>query len=255
MSDNKSRDIFYGVVAIATLIVALIGATLAYFSISTNSDEGAVNAKAAKITVEYEDGKQVSMAAQNLIPAKWEEVVKKVYERITLTDEGGARPNVCIDDNGKEVCSIYRFSLKSDVATDFVAKLNTEYNGFERLSYAVRDVTNRAWIKLNGNDETLGLNACDADDSTDAGECFTGSGDTKTYSANNPKAINSLFGYNTDNTFKTINIGNTEQTYDIVLFLQENDENQNYEQGKEFQGTIYVETTGGADRITGFVNE
>lgn len=29
MSDNKSRDIFYGVVAIATLIVAILGATLA----------------------------------------------------------------------------------------------------------------------------------------------------------------------------------------------------------------------------------
>ena len=28
MSDNKSRDIFYGVVAIATLIVAILGATL-----------------------------------------------------------------------------------------------------------------------------------------------------------------------------------------------------------------------------------
>jgi len=44
MKDNKSRDIFYGIVAVATLIVALIGATLAYFSISTSSNEGVVNA-------------------------------------------------------------------------------------------------------------------------------------------------------------------------------------------------------------------
>ena len=45
MNDSKSRDIFYGVVAIATLIVAVIGATLAYFSITANSAEGAVNAE------------------------------------------------------------------------------------------------------------------------------------------------------------------------------------------------------------------
>ena len=69
MSDNKSRDIFYGVVAVATLIVALVGATLAYFSISANSSEGAVNATAAVVSIEYNDGQQVSAQADELIPA------------------------------------------------------------------------------------------------------------------------------------------------------------------------------------------
>ena len=57
MNDNRKRDIFYGVVAVATLIIALVGATLAYFSISVRSSEGAVNATAAIVSIEYNDGK------------------------------------------------------------------------------------------------------------------------------------------------------------------------------------------------------
>ena len=70
MSDNRKRDIFYGVVAIATLIVAIVGATLAYFSITASSSEGAVNAKAATVSISYDDGKQVSAAADKLIRIK-----------------------------------------------------------------------------------------------------------------------------------------------------------------------------------------
>ena len=55
-TDNKGRDIFYGIVAIATLIVAIIGATLAYFSVTASSNEGAVNATAKVISIEYSDG-------------------------------------------------------------------------------------------------------------------------------------------------------------------------------------------------------
>ena len=69
MSDNKSRDIFYGVVAIATLIVAILGATLAYFSITAKSNEGAVNAKADVVSISYNDSQQVSANADKLIPS------------------------------------------------------------------------------------------------------------------------------------------------------------------------------------------
>lgn len=254
MSDNKSRDIFYGVVAIATLIVALIGATLAYFSISANSEEGAVNAKAAVVKIEYNDGQQVTMAANNLIPSSWD-VVKRAYDRAkdSFNDEGSMDSNLCIDDLNQEVCSIYRFTLKSDDPRSFTAKLNTEHNGFQYLDYAVRDVNSGTWIKVAGNDEIAGLNACDADASTDAGECFTTSGANKTYSTTTPKAVNSLFGYNNDNSLKTVEIGSTEQKYDIVLFILENNDDQNIDQGKQFQGTIYVETTG-TNIITGTMN-
>ena len=79
--DGKTKDIFFGIVAIATLIVAIIGATLAYFSITASSNEGAVNATAATVSINYNDGQQVTAQAKNLIPAT-PEVVKKVYEKL-----------------------------------------------------------------------------------------------------------------------------------------------------------------------------
>ena len=46
MENRKGNEIFLGVVGVATLLVAIVGATFAYFSATTNSDEGAVQAAA-----------------------------------------------------------------------------------------------------------------------------------------------------------------------------------------------------------------
>ena len=41
--DKKGNGLFLGIVGVATLIVAIIGASFAYFSIQASSEEGAVN--------------------------------------------------------------------------------------------------------------------------------------------------------------------------------------------------------------------
>ncbi len=115
MNDNKSRDIFYGVVAVATLIVALIGATLAYFSMNASSNEGAVNAKAAVVSIDYKDGQDLLMQAENLIPSAFD-VVKTIYERNLATKinpqytdaDAARRQDLCQDghDSNYDVCSI-----------------------------------------------------------------------------------------------------------------------------------------------------
>ena len=46
MENKKGNGVFLGVVAVATLIVAIIGATFAYFSITAQSAENAVNLSA-----------------------------------------------------------------------------------------------------------------------------------------------------------------------------------------------------------------
>ena len=133
MSDNKSRDIFYGVVAIATLIVAILGATLAYFSITAKSNEGAVNAKADVVSISYNDSQQVSANADKLIPSSLD-IVKKAYEKAkgdgTFGSEGALADNVCVDTNGRQVCSIYRFTVSSDTSRTMIATLNSELNTF-----------------------------------------------------------------------------------------------------------------------------
>lgn len=255
MSDNRKRDIFYGVVAVATLIVALVGATLAYFSISAGSAENAVNATAATVSIDYQDGQQVTAQATELIPATLS-VVQQAYANSSANfgTENAMKGNICIDSYNKQVCSIYRFSVSSNEARQVSATLNNESNGFTYLSYAVRDVTNGTWLTLDdeGN-QFLNLNACDQTTENEVTDCSVTSEGTKTYDT---KASNSIFGKTLeDNTtkFLTKEVSATAQVYDVVLFINENDQNQNVDQGKQYLGTIIVDVVDGnsTGKITG----
>lgn len=270
----KSRDVFYGIVAIATLIVAIIGATLAYFSITANSAEGAVNATAATVSINYFDGQQVTAQAKELIPATLN-VVKTAYLNAIASPDGDGvieedDPNACIDSNDREVCSIYRFSINSDTSRTVVAKLNNEHNEFTYLSYAVYDHTANAWIKLEGNKESRSTYSCDntnliegTEDKDTSDDCFTlNSFNEKEYRNATPgtvnTAVNSLFGIVENNETNALEFGKrivsaAPQVYDIVLFIEENEANQNIDQGANYKGTIVVEVTdsGASGRITG----
>jgi len=46
MENNKGRGIFYGVIGVATLVVAIIGATFAYFSAQATTNNDAITAGA-----------------------------------------------------------------------------------------------------------------------------------------------------------------------------------------------------------------
>ena len=121
-NNGKGRDIFFGVVALATLIVAIIGATLAYFSITASSNEGAVNATAKVVSIDYYDGQKVTAQANELIPADFVEVVQRVYEKVFVeTEKSDPEKNLCTDTNGEQVCSVYRFSISSDAGIDITA--------------------------------------------------------------------------------------------------------------------------------------
>lgn len=258
-NDNKGRDIFYGVVAIATLIVAIIGATLAYFSITASSNEGAINATAATVSIEYNDGQQVSAQADKLIPATLD-VVKKVYEETiaNLTTEDYDSSNACIDHNNRQVCSVYRFTVSSDAERSITATLNNEHNGFQYLSYAVYDVTKKQWLKLNDEgSEDLALTACSNENDTEEDDCFT-TNPIKTYVSN--RSINSIFGYTLEGLNKvnqSKKVTSEISEYELVLFIKENDTNQNIDQGQQYRGTLIVEVLDGGSngQITGCVGD
>lgn len=279
----KSRDVFYGIIAIATLIVAIIGATLAYFSITANSAEGVVNATAATVSITYFDGQQVTAQADELIPATLDVVQKAYAEALKSADSDGKieedDKNVCIDSNDKQVCSIYRFSINSDTQRTVTAKLNNEHNEFTYLSYAIYDVSNSTWLTLQGTGTEAVLsrpiNKCDNTnyveeapaegeekqlDKTD--DCYAvNEFNEKIYTNPEPgvlnSAVNSIFGLTTDAedkpAFTTKLVSAVPQVYDVVLFIKENDGNQNIDQGANYRGTIVVEVTdsGSTGHITG----
>lgn len=263
-NDRKTKDIFFGIVAIATLIVAIIGATLAYFSITASSNEGAINATSAIVSIEYNDGQQVTAQADELIPADFLTVVKPVYEAnvrdAAFSDNLADTGNICIDSNSKQVCSAYRFTVTSDLERTITATLNNESNGFTYLHYALYDVTNKKWFSLTDEEEDYysSINKCDNKSEVAEEKCFTEVEGKKTYLETSK---NSIFGKTLNGgalpVDKGVEIAASTQVYDLILFIREINENQNIDQGKQYSGTIIIDvsTDGANGSISGCVGD
>ena len=250
--DKKSREIFYGVVIVATLIIAIVGTTMAYFTYRTSSPDDAIKAHAADINIAYNDGNQVTAQADKLIPSSLS-VVKKVYEsRIASITNTANTSNACIDTAGRQVCSVYRFSIKSNANIGVYALLNSEYNDFTYLAYAVKDVTNNKWLTMNPNansqNQFIKIAKCNNNNDNPKDNCYNDVNGKKLYSTN-PQANNSIFGYDSGMSPQNQIIPSTEYVYDLVLFIYENNKDQNIDQGKQYLGTINVQATDDIEAI------
>ena len=97
MEKEDKRGIFFGVIGVLTLIVAIIGASFAYFSINAKSDKDAVKVKAASVQIVYDDGEKI--AIENLIPST-EAVAQETVRRAAAgeSDSEGNNYVSCRDD-------------------------------------------------------------------------------------------------------------------------------------------------------------
>ena len=119
MENSKGRGIFLGVVSVATLIVAIIGATFAWFSASVGSGENDVNLTAyqfdAKLTVE-----RVFPTAENaskkIIPFVPDKVLREGPENKinNMNYALNEATNKCVDSSGYLVCSLYKITVTNN---------------------------------------------------------------------------------------------------------------------------------------------
>lgn len=119
MENSKGRGIFLGVVSVATLIVAIIGATFAWFSASVSSGENDVNLTAyqfdANLTVE-----RVFPTAENaskkIIPFVPDKVLREGLENETnnMNYALNEATNKCVDSSGYLVCSLYKITVTNN---------------------------------------------------------------------------------------------------------------------------------------------
>ena len=182
--------------------------------------------------------------------------MQALNNQVNNNDPEAERTNVCTDSNGMEVCSIYRFSLKSDLTRNAKATLQSELNEFEYLSYALRDVTNGSWVVLDANTsaQSVPLTKCDNSDGEPTRRCYN-TNDTTGAKEYNGIAKSSIFGYDSSSDFAIKTVGTTKQEYDLIIFIKENNQNQNVDQGKHFSGTLIVDIIDeGAGRVTGEAN-
>lgn len=137
MENRKGSGIFLGVIGVATLIVAIIGATFAYFSATANSAENAIGAQSTTLALGFEETK-VNLRT-HLIPATTQ-IAK--YAALEQTVVGDAKNNQCIDDVANEVCSYYEFMVGNPnftTAQNVYATLNIQTNSFTNLFMTIVD--------------------------------------------------------------------------------------------------------------------
>ena len=139
--NENGRGIFYGVIGVATLVVAMIGATFAYFSASANTANNALSATAANITLAM--GTPVTTGLKsNIIPVDETKQGFATGGYIGVgpsdTDDADTLNNPknknCVDDDGNEFCSVYTFTLKNPSTTTaqkVYAKMDVVTNTFQ----------------------------------------------------------------------------------------------------------------------------
>ena len=218
MENNNGRGIFYGVMGVATLVVAIVGATFAYFAASANGTTGAAAANSASVsgTLKIDDvGKVI---ATDLIPATIE-TVKTSFGQTGTGNKGKCRGASAANHDGDYgMCSYYTFKITntSDVATQVYLTLKTDSNNFDSsFKYCVYE----------GTDTTTTTHACTTVPST--AEQFT-----------------------------SVNLAATEgtKTYTIILYYENTDSDQTSAgSGKAYSGTVQASTSNGTDKIVGYI--
>ena len=119
--ENNGKGIFYGVIGVATLIVAIIGATFAYFTATTASGQyvtGTAATAGLAVTVTRLTGHSTADTAENyvMVPQKDAYLNLAINGVTEEVGEEGAKQEVrraCIDTAGSLVCSIYKITVEN----------------------------------------------------------------------------------------------------------------------------------------------
>lgn len=247
MENSKGRGIFLGVVSVATLIVAIIGATFAWFSASVGSGENDVNLTAyqfdAKLTVE-----RVFPTAENAS----KKIIPFVPDKVLREGQGDQTNNMnyalneatnkCLDSSGYLVCSLYKITVTN--------------NGSDS-------------IELDGSVTTMETTP------TETGTTLTANGDLKaqiisyaggkyTYTHNLSKALalpNTVSGSGKlimDPATLTVGAtpgANTAELY-VLVWLNDSNENQSSMMGASYKGQFIFSAVGmgAGNQLTGTFN-
>lgn len=118
MENKNGQGIFYGVIGVATLVVAIIGATFAYFSATIDPATNAINATTAA-------GASIALTVSEVQPSDTATVKGMVPLDITATSPKTSQfasavsnnttgtDGICTDANGNTVCHIYKIVIQN----------------------------------------------------------------------------------------------------------------------------------------------
>ena len=151
MEENrKGPGVFYAVVGVATLVVAIIGATFAYFSASASDNKvitgNTAEAGGVELTIT-----PVTTTGTNMLPLNLMDNTKATDPATGAADQfadalGATKGASCKDSNGNNVCQVYSITVKNKSTTSTVQVRGT-------LNLA-SEATNMKWQLLETGTST-----------------------------------------------------------------------------------------------------
>lgn len=136
-NNRKGTGVFYAVVGVATLVVAIIGATFAYFS-ATGTAEQKVEGQAATVGLNVTLTKVSTDATGGLIP------IEETLLTKALTGDTASGNKMCLDKDKNTVCQLYK------VAVENTGTAASTLNGTLKLATAEgATYTNLKWANVN----------------------------------------------------------------------------------------------------------
>ena len=108
-NQGKGPGVFYGVIGVATLVVAIIGATFAYFTATAENTE-TIQGEAANTGLSLEVTHLSTSATAGLIPLTATDLQKGVTGDAAATAENKS----CLDANGNSVCQVYSIKVTNE---------------------------------------------------------------------------------------------------------------------------------------------
>lgn len=166
--NNNGRGLFYGVIGVATLIVAIIGATFAYFSVSANitnkNDIAGSTVELSETTITGTLTRETPSTV-SMVPLKTTDLQKGI------AGEGGQK---CIDANGAKVCDIYTLTINNTS--------NAPVSLAGNLTITATDMADLRWSLLESTTSATGATAKEVNDTVIvANELLAAKNGTKTY--------------------------------------------------------------------------
>lgn len=251
MEREDKRGIFFGVIGVLTLIVAIIGASLAYFSINAKSETNALTVKAATVKIVYEDGDKLNVT--NIIPST-QEVALRTFTRTGQDDGKDGTYKTCVDDKGYNVCGYYDFTLTNEGPTEMeiTAKVVPTALVKEEKDPETGAITTPAEIPFKNLKFVL-YDRTGVSGEFDNGTNILYTGTVPYSEVSSDYTEFSLLGANGDETMKIAGNGTTKNLR-LFVWLNEADDVNDVEQGATFKGTVNIEVKG-AKTITGEAGE
>lgn len=233
-NNNSGKGIFYGVIGIATLIVAIIGATFAYFTATARSENAAIN-------ITSYDGFNVSLTMTKLAPTNAVNKLIPLSETYLSSALDGNNVNgLCIDKNGDQVCTIYKMILaNTGAAADIVGYLEATENTYETTNLKYQIYTTTA--EGDANHEKVFTSLGNVVDAPAKGVAV----------GTLPKFT--LASGTQDDTVLKMTAGSAENpvyaTYYLVIWLHDTGSEQNADIGKTFLGKVTFNAVNGSGGV------